>query len=150
MRESGAASEYADQRETPREWFIQMKRGTRSGFGGLAFAVAVSGSFLALLLGLIAFGYAPAAVLVGYAMVSAVLFAMYGRDKAAAQSGARRTPEATLHLVALAGGWPGGLVAQRVFRHKTQKQPFQAVFWCTAVANCVVLVGVLAATTWGV
>lgn len=35
------------------------------------------------------------------------------------------------------GGWPGALVARRVFRHKTIKQPFRAIFWLTVVVNCV-------------
>ena len=60
---------------------------------------------------------------------------LYGRDKAAARGGLWRTPEITLHLVSVAGGWPGALIAQRVFRHKTRKQPFRTVFWCTVVAN---------------
>lgn len=78
-------------------------------------------------------------VLVVYAVLSLVSFAMYGRDKAAARKGMRRTPEMTLHLVSVAGGWPGALVAQRLFRHKTVKQPFRTVFWCTVAVNCLVL-----------
>jgi uncharacterized membrane protein YsdA (DUF1294 family) len=31
------------------------------------------------------------------------------------------------------------LVARRVFRHKTMKQPFRTIFWATVVANCVAL-----------
>ena len=75
--------------------------------------------------------------------MSAASFAMYGFDKSAAESGGRRTAEATLHLFGVAGGWPGALVAQCVFRHKTRKQPFQIVFWCTVGANCATLVWVL-------
>ena len=41
-----------------------------------------------------------------------------------------RTPESTLHLLELLGGWPGGLVAQQVFRHKTRKFSYQLTFWC--------------------
>ena len=37
------------------------------------------------------------------------------------------------------GGWPGALVGRKVFRHKTSKQPFRTIFWCTVIANCVVL-----------
>jgi uncharacterized membrane protein YsdA (DUF1294 family) len=40
-------------------------------------------------------------------------------------------PESTLHLVDLIGGWPGGFVAQRYFRHKTSKGSFQFVFFLT-------------------
>lgn len=68
-------------------------------------------------------------------VLSVASLVLYARDKAAAAHGRWRTPEATLHLVALLGGWPGALAAQRIFRHKTRKQPFRAIFWCTVVAN---------------
>ncbi len=87
---------------------------------------------------LIALGPARLALLGACAVLSVTSFVMYGWDKAAARRGSRRVPEATLHLVSLAGGWPGGLVGQRVFRHKTRKQPFRAVFWCTAVTSLAV------------
>ncbi len=77
------------------------------------------------------------------AALSVLLFGLYGRDKRAAQRGARRTPEATLHTVALLGGWPGGLAGQRVFRHKTRKTSFQLAFWCTVVVNCLASVWIL-------
>jgi uncharacterized membrane protein YsdA (DUF1294 family) len=44
-----------------------------------------------------------------------------------------------LHLFALAGGWPGALIAQRLLRHKTKKQSFQVVFWATVALNCGIL-----------
>lgn len=82
-------------------------------------------------------------VLGTYCVLSVVAFALYGLDKAAARGGRRRTPEATLHLVSLAGGWPGALIAQSVFRHKTRKQPFRFVFWCTVLINCAFAVWIL-------
>ena len=45
----------------------------------------------------------------------------------------------------LVGGWPGALVARRVFRHKTTKQPFRTIFWVTVIANCVALAWFVAA-----
>src|SRR3546814_20396935 len=60
---------------------------------------------------------------------------MYWLDKEAAQGGARRIPESTLHLVDLLGGWPGALIAQQQFRHKTVKASFQFAFWCSALAK---------------
>lgn len=78
-------------------------------------------------------------ILGDYVVMSAVTYALYGLDKSAARRGSRRTPESTLHLLALAGGWPGALLAQRRFRHKTRKQPFRAIFWATVVANLLVL-----------
>ena len=82
-------------------------------------------------------GEAPGLLLIAYAVLSGVAFAMYRADKAAAVRGAWRTPEANLHVVALLGGWPGALVARRFFRHKTSKQPFRTIFWGTVIANCV-------------
>lgn len=70
-----------------------------------------------------------------YPAVSAVTFLAYVSDKRAARRGGRRTPETRLHLLALAGGWPGALVAQQVARHKTSKGSFQFVFWWTVVLN---------------
>ena len=32
-------------------------------------------------------------------------------------------------MLALLGGWPGAFLAQRYFRHKTQKVSFQIVSW---------------------
>jgi uncharacterized membrane protein YsdA (DUF1294 family) len=67
------------------------------------------------------------------ASLAAVL--LYGLDKAAARRDRRRIRESTLHLVALAGGWPGALLARRAFRHKTRKQPFGAILWGCVVVN---------------
>ncbi|WP_220254358.1 DUF1294 domain-containing protein [Vreelandella rituensis] len=67
--------------------------------------------------------------------MSAVSFVMYALDKSAARRGAWRIAEKTLHITDLIGGWPGALVAQRVFRHKTRKQPFQSIFWTAVVVN---------------
>jgi uncharacterized membrane protein YsdA (DUF1294 family) len=85
----------------------------------------------------------PFAIAGIYAVLSLVTFISYGIDKSAARKGARRTPEAELHVLSLLGGWPGALIAQRVFRHKTRKQPFRAYFWVTVVVNCVALVWLL-------
>ncbi|HEY4530178.1 MAG TPA: DUF1294 domain-containing protein, partial [Luteimonas sp.] len=94
-------------------------------------------------------GWLPFAVVGWYVGASLVTFVMYRIDKAAAQHGSRRTPEATLHMAGLAGGWPGALLAQQLFRHKTVKQPFQVVFWATVVLNLAAL-GWLADQGWPV
>ena len=70
-----------------------------------------------------------------YVGASLVTFAFYAIDKAAARGGARRTPESTLHALALGGGWPGALLAQQFLRHKSAKAEFRAVFWATVVLN---------------
>ncbi|MEZ6317443.1 MAG: DUF1294 domain-containing protein [Phycisphaerales bacterium] len=69
------------------------------------------------------------AALATYAVMSVVTFVAYALDKRAAQSGARRTPEKVLHLLELAFGWPGGLLAQRLVHHKSRKRSYQLVFW---------------------
>ena len=81
----------------------------------------------------------PSLLLAAYGLFSGVAFLMYGADKSAAEQGRWRTSESTLHTIALVGGWPGALVARRVFRHKTTKQPFRTIFWFTVIANCVAL-----------
>ena len=70
-----------------------------------------------------------------YIGMSLITFVTYAMDKAAARAGRRRTPEASLHLLAIACGWPGALLAQQWLRHKSAKQPFRAVFWLTVILN---------------
>ena len=72
-------------------------------------------------------------------VMSLVTFVVYARDKAAARDRRWRVAESTLHPLALVGGWPGALLAQEVLRHKTVKASFRATFWCTVVANLVLL-----------
>ncbi|MGA3683269.1 DUF1294 domain-containing protein [Pseudomonas graminis] len=68
----------------------------------------------------------PAAI---YALMSVVALALYGYDKKQARHSGQRTPEKLLHGIELLGGWPGALLAQQVFRHKTRKFSYQLVFW---------------------
>jgi uncharacterized membrane protein YsdA (DUF1294 family) len=78
----------------------------------------------------------PSAILGLYIVASLATFSWYAKDKSAAKRGAQRTPENTLHLLSLIGGWPGALVAQQKLRHKSQKQPFRMYFWVTVMLNC--------------
>ena len=62
--------------------------------------------------------------------MSFVTLAMFGIDKRRAIKDSRaRIPEKTLHLVSLLGGWPGALLGQRFFRHKTIKLRFRVWLW---------------------
>jgi uncharacterized membrane protein YsdA (DUF1294 family) len=74
-------------------------------------------------------------VLVAAAAMSFFTFLLYLADKERARDGEWRIPELTLHLFAFFGGWPGAFLAQRWFRHKTSKFPFQVVFWCIVAAH---------------
>ena len=81
----------------------------------------------------------PMNVLLAYTVMSAIAFIAYGLDKSAASAGRQRTPESTLHFLGLFCGWPGALLAQRVFRHKSRKAAFQSTFWITVGVNVVAL-----------
>ena len=99
---------------------------------GVTFLVAVSlGTF---------FGIVPAMITVGYVLLSCVSYIMYSLDKAAAGKNMQRTPESTLHSVDLLGGWPGALIAQQQFRHKTVKASFQQIFWVAVLVNVAVVI----------
>lgn len=91
----------------------------------------------------IALGPAVPALAGAYIVLSVASLILYGVDKTAAEHGGWRIPETTLHLVSVAGGWPGALIARHLFRHKTRKQPFRTVFWCTVVVNCAALAWVV-------
>ncbi|SIR14380.1 cold shock and DUF1294 domain-containing protein [Solilutibacter tolerans] len=75
-----------------------------------------------------------------YALVSGLSYLAYALDKSSAEHSSRRTPESTLHFLDLIGGWPGALIAQQQFRHKTVKTSFQTTFWLTVIIN-IALVG---------
>lgn len=75
-----------------------------------------------------------------YLAASVMAFIAYAMDKAAAVNATRRTPERRLHLLSLAGGWPGALLAQQVLRHKSSKRAFRRVFWFTVALNLVAFV----------
>jgi len=113
--------------------------------GGIGAAVG-AGLFLAVVGLSVAVTELPLWVLGLYLAASAFTFIMYAIDKSAAKSGAWRTPENTLHWLSLVGGWPGGLVAQQVLRHKSKKQSFRAVFWGTVILNCVAYAWLLTPT----
>ena len=81
-----------------------------------------------------------ASFLVWTAVASLTTAALFVWDKRAAQSDHRRVSEKTLLLWSLAGGWPGGLLASRWVRHKTQKVSFRVLF-AICVAMNVALTG---------
>jgi len=71
---------------------------------------------------------------------SVTTYILYAYDKAKAKAGGQRIRENTLHWLALMGGWPGAIFAQKIHRHKTYKQPFRTVFWTTVILNCAALI----------
>lgn len=75
-----------------------------------------------------------------YVAVSIFTFIIYALDKSAARNQRQRTPESTLHLLSLIGGWPGALIAQQYLRHKSIKQTFLWVFRFTVIVNVIALI----------
>jgi uncharacterized membrane protein YsdA (DUF1294 family) len=49
---------------------------------------------------------------------------LYGLDKANAATHKKRVPELYFHVLELLGGWPGALIAQNDFRHKTRQSAY--------------------------
>ena len=68
-------------------------------------------------------------------LVNALTLAIYGVDKMAARKAWRRVPESTLLVFGFVGGWPGAIVGQQIFRHKTQKQPFKTYFIISVIVS---------------
>ncbi len=80
----------------------------------------------------------PAWVLAIYGGASIISVVLYWQDKRAAIAGTWRIPEEQLHLLGLIGGWPGAVIAQNIFRHKTQKKHFVSYFWFTVLLNVLI------------
>ncbi|QKT02985.1 DUF1294 domain-containing protein [Ectothiorhodospiraceae bacterium 2226] len=97
--------------------------------------LALPAGFVLLLGALAAWGRLPWPIVIAYVILSLLAFAVYAVDKTAAMRGAWRTPERTLHLLALVGGWPGAWAAQRLLHHKSRKPGFRVRFWGTVVVN---------------
>ena len=75
-----------------------------------------------------------------YVGMSLATFVAYALDKKAAATSGWRIAEGSLLALGLACGWPGAIVGQQLFRHKTVKTSFQVVFWVTVVVNVVAFV----------
>jgi uncharacterized membrane protein YsdA (DUF1294 family) len=72
--------------------------------------------------------------------INSVTLLAYGYDKRVANGTRTRVPEWTLHFLAIAGGTPGALFGQALFRHKTQKWSFRVWFWSIAVLQAIGIV----------
>lgn len=72
-------------------------------------------------------------------LMNAATYWFYMQDKEAAQLNKQRIPENSLHILAFLGGWPAAWLAQQRLRHKTQKQPFRTIYFCTIAFNILLI-----------
>ncbi|XTI95367.1 DUF1294-domain-containing protein [Cenococcum geophilum] len=68
-------------------------------------------------------------------ILSLITFILYGYDKVQACINGWRVSEKTLHVFEFFGGWPGALIGQHFFRHKTAKLSYQITFWLIFVVH---------------
>jgi uncharacterized membrane protein YsdA (DUF1294 family) len=112
------------------------RRQPKKTFFWIAVVMAAGASALLWWLGL--------AILYAYLIgINVVTVLLYGYDKRQAIVGGGRVPEVILHLAALVGGSGGALLAQILFRHKTRKFKFRAVF-----VGIILLQGAIAFAYW--
>ncbi|OTG74519.1 cold-shock protein [Acinetobacter sp. ANC 4169] len=100
--------------------------------------IACVGYILALVVFTMA-GLLSGMVLLFISVINAITYWMYAQDKEAALQGSRRVPEQSLHLLSFLGGWPTAWLAQEKLRHKTQKQPFRKIYFCTIALNILLI-----------
>ncbi|MEZ8204876.1 DUF1294 domain-containing protein [Vibrio splendidus] len=101
----------------------------------LSSSIQIVITYLVLVAVSVLFAESSKVLFMWYLVVGLMTFFVYAKDKRAAINGNWRVPEKTLHIFSVAGGWLGALIAQDKLRHKTQKQPFRAIYWLTLVIN---------------
>jgi uncharacterized membrane protein YsdA (DUF1294 family)/cold shock CspA family protein len=116
--------------------YMEEKTSSPSGFSIFSLSVLSAITFLSGISIAAYLGKVPELAVALYCGASLITFIAYGIDKSAARKGAWRTQESTLHLFSLVGGWPGAIIAQQKFRHKTKKESFRSMFWFTVLLNC--------------
>ena len=123
--------------ESPRRRFARRILGGRrpASFDYLA----IVAFFLAYVLVSVAWPMPPW-VLGVYLVTSILSFIVYAVDKKAATSGGWRISESSLLALGIIGGWPGAIVGQQAFRHKTRKAGFRSAFWGTVILNVLAFV----------
>jgi uncharacterized membrane protein YsdA (DUF1294 family) len=100
--------------------------------------ISLSMVFLATLLVGSLLGYWPHFIIGSYAFMSMITLLVYKWDKRLATNPSTQTmrvPERSLHILAILCGWPGALIAQQWFRHKSKKRAFIFVLWVTIFIN---------------
>lgn len=97
-------------------------------------------TYILLIAGLSFFGFLSGMLVLLLCLINAMTYWCYTQDKEAAQLGNQRIPEQVLHSLSFLGGWPAAWLAQQRLRHKTQKQPFKRIFYCTIFFNILLVI----------
>ncbi|KVK56171.1 hypothetical protein BCY90_01595 [Agrobacterium deltaense] len=83
-----------------------------------------------------------------YIAFNLFVFLAYWWDKEAARNGAWRIRESTLLLLALIGGSLGAILAQRLLRHKTRKEPFRSILISIVILQIGLVVSLAIMPDW--
>ncbi len=100
------------------------------------------GAILVLAIGAV-FGFVPSWLILFYLIINSLTYWLYAQDKQAAQQGKYRISEQMLHISSVLGGWAAAWLAQEKLRHKTQKQPFRTIYFCTIALNLLLMCGLM-------
>lgn len=99
------------------------------------FSLAIVVWFVSALIGSVVILDFPVIVCAFYLSVSTISYIVYAFDKQAMLHGGWRIPEITFHLLNIAGGWIGALIAQSVMQHKYHDIGFKLLFWLSFMMN---------------
>ncbi len=72
-------------------------------------------------------------------LMSLVAFILMGYDKFKAKIGGWRISESTFYLLSLLQGYPGILIASKIFRHKTHKTLFQIINFIAYITGLTII-----------
>ena len=114
----------------------QVKKGMELNKYKFSLFIAISIILIPVLLSLrLWWIYEEKAILIPIPAISLITYKLFDIDKRRAMLSLWRIPEANLLLFSAIGGWPGALIGQIVFRHKTKKQPFKLLLWIIIFAH---------------
>lgn len=82
-------------------------------------------------------------VIYAYLIASCITAILFVIDKQLAVNRSHRISEKNLFLASLFCGWPGGLLAMKLVRHKTQKGSFHVLMGLAVVGNLAFVVWLL-------
>lgn len=101
--------------------------------------IILSGFYVAGLTYLQSIEQLPLWFLLFFIICNILSFIFYGMDKLAAVKGWQRTRERHFYALALCGGWPGSVLGQIIFHHKTSKVSFRRWFYFMSVINLLLM-----------